>query len=105
MDVECIEDTGLFSVCERDKMSVDFYISIPVLCFIIIIIVIIIIMMFNSAVPVREEAAPRTTTAAEISPARPGLVRPLCQVRSRDVIFPLLCLMARSSVPIMEVLE
>ena len=22
VDVECIEDTGLFSVCERDKMSV-----------------------------------------------------------------------------------
>ena len=22
MDVECVEDTGMFSVCERDKMSV-----------------------------------------------------------------------------------
>ena len=109
VDVECIEDTGLFSVCERDKMSVEFDISTPVLCFIIIIIVIIIIIiiitMFISAVPGREEAAPRTTTAAEISPARPGLVRPLCQVRSRDVIFPLLCLMATSSVPMLEVLD
>ena len=27
VDVECIEDTGLHSVCERDKMSVVFYIS------------------------------------------------------------------------------
>ena len=62
-------------------------------------------MMFISAVPVREEAAPRTTTAAGISPARPGLVRPLCQVRRQDKIFPLLCLMARSSVQIMEVLD
>ena len=39
------------------------------------------IMMFISAVPVREEAAPRTMTAVEISPVRPALVvRPQLQV-------------------------
>ena len=38
-------------------------------------------MMFISAVSVREEAAPRTTTAAGISPVMPGLViSPVFQV-------------------------
>ena len=43
LDVECVGDIGMFSICERDKMSVDFYITIYVLFFIINIIVIKII--------------------------------------------------------------
>ena len=67
-------------------------------------------MMFISAVPVREEAAAQTPTVAEISPVKTAPVvspLPLYQVRPQSPIefyFLLFCLMARWSVPMVEVI-
>ena len=83
-DVDCVEDPGMFSVCERDKMSVIIslkcfiiiiiLIIIIVIIILIIIVIIIVIIIFILAVRVREEAAAQTLTAARISPVRLALV-------------------------------